>query len=186
MRCLEQMRSVFDVIGAIPYPQREGTMGGKCWTALSEYLLEVYPVQCKEQSLTVLEIGTKKAMTASVLACYGTVLTVDVRTYDGTQDYLFCIEPEIRNRITRLITSNPLAFLREHFREIQFDVVLIDGDHSYEQCKLDTEFACEHTPVIVWHDYHEGKFRGVYNAVNECKKTRFMQRENCSLVLGVL
>lgn len=46
-----------------------------------------------------------------------------------------------------------------------FDVILIDGDHSYDQVRKDTENAfkfIEKNGIIIWHD--------VYNKDNSCSK----------------
>lgn len=50
--------------------------------------------------------------------------------------------------------------------EEQYDLVFVDGNHSYEWAKYDTEFAKSLNPkIIVWHDY--GTEAGVTKAVDE-------------------
>ncbi len=51
----------------------------------------------------------------------------------------------------------------------QFDLVFIDGDHSYSYCRTDTELAFKLKPkIIVWHDYPNEK--GVKQCIDELKK----------------
>ncbi len=50
----------------------------------------------------------------------------------------------------------------------EFEMVFIDGDHSYDGVKNDTELALKMNPkVIVWHDY--GSEPGVNDYINELK-----------------
>ena len=51
----------------------------------------------------------------------------------------------------------------------QFDLVFIDGDHSYEYVRTDTELAFKLKPkVIVWHDYPNEP--GVQKRLDELKE----------------
>ena len=60
------------------------------------------------------------------------------------------------------------------FSDNYFDMIYIDGDHSYEGVSVDLELAIhkvKRNGYICGHDYHPVHFTGVFNAVNDfCKK----------------
>ena len=55
-----------------------------------------------------------------------------------------------------------------NFRDYYFDIVYVDGEHSYKACKQDIElFLSKAKLFISGHDYWPKKFPGVVKAVNE-------------------
>ncbi len=58
----------------------------------------------------------------------------------------------------------------EMFEDESLDFVYIDGLHDYESVKADIEGfypKVKNGGIIAGHDYHEGDWPGVYNAVNQ-------------------
>jgi len=52
----------------------------------------------------------------------------------------------------------------------QYDMVYIDGNHTYDYVKKDTELAFKLNPkVIIWHDYHSGHPQ-IDKLINELKR----------------
>ena len=48
-----------------------------------------------------------------------------------------------------------------------YDIVLIDADHSYEGVKRDIELYRNKAPIIIFHDYNTPSWEGVKRAVDE-------------------
>lgn len=122
----------------------------------------------------ILEIGTHLGYTTENIAKNNP--NAKIKTIDICKDYNFDtkyqnseildrnqsgIKIKSKNVIHELVDSD-LFF--EKCSET-FDLILIDGDHSYEQVKKDTENALkviEKNGIIIWHD--------VYNKDNSCYK----------------
>jgi predicted O-methyltransferase YrrM len=125
---------------------------------------------------SILEIGTHLGYTVENIArnnMYANILTIDIcRGYNVELKYqnseilernesgikIKC--PNIKHEI---IDSN--TFFQTN--KALFDVILIDGDHSYEQVQKDTENATRFLSkggVLIWHD--------VYNKDNSCEKCK--------------
>lgn len=74
-----------------------------------------------------------------------------------------------------------------NFNDNYFDLIYIDGDHSYEGVKLDLENSFKKVKnggYICGHDYTSEKFEGVVNAVDEfCKNNNleinFLTKDGC-------
>lgn len=67
--------------------------------------------------------------------------------------------------VVRTMSSNMPGIFPENF----FDWIYIDGDHSYEGCKLDLNIAkklVKENGYILGHDYNY-KFQGVVDSVNQ-------------------
>ena len=86
-------------------------------------------------------------------------------TFNFVSDYLNAIRP------TSCITVDPNDFIGSNkkypyiylsctsdtFKNIPFDLVFIDGDHSYQAVKKDWENVGKFAKVIVFHDIHDPK-----------------------------
>jgi predicted O-methyltransferase YrrM len=58
--------------------------------------------------------------------------------------------------------------IADEFEDKSFDIVYIDGEHSYQGCKKDIELYLPKARLyITGHDYWPKKFPGVVKAVNE-------------------
>jgi hypothetical protein len=76
----------------------------------------------------------------------------------------------------------------EGFNDLYFDLIYIDGDHSYEGVKKDLEIGFRKTKIngfICGHDYTTSMFPDVVRAVDEfCEKynlqIRYMTNDFCS------
>jgi predicted O-methyltransferase YrrM len=122
----------------------------------------------------VLEIGTHLGYTTENIAKNNSsslICTIDIcRDYNLDLKYqnseileksMSGIKIKSGNVKHKIIDSD-LFFSKN---ETMFDVILIDGDHSYDQVKKDTENALRFLNkkgIIIWHD--------VYNKDNSCDK----------------
>ncbi len=70
------------------------------------------------------------------------------------------------------------------------DLFFIDGAHSYEYAKNDSEIAlkcCHKGSVIIWHDYGRWGVNGVTKWLNKMSKaTKLFKEPGCSLVYTVI
>jgi len=118
---------------------------------------------------TYLEIGNHVG--GSLLCAYEAT-----RASDSSVNFI-AIQPAVTEQLLRNIEAIP------HFRLIKsksdiaknqienssIDLLFIDGDHSYEQCKRDIENywpKLKEGGVLLGHDYHRN-YLGVIRAVNE-------------------
>jgi len=122
----------------------------------------------------ILEIGTHLGYTTENIAKNN--LNANIKTIDICKDYNFDIKyqnseildrSESGKKITSKNVNHELIDSDSFFEDCieKFDIILIDGDHSYEQVKKDTENAfrfLEKNGIIIWHD--------VYNKDNSCNK----------------
>lgn len=144
------------------------------WT---DYEDTYYIVNLLKNSKNILEIGTHRGFTTNNIALNtdGRITTVDI-CKDMELDLKFqnneiLIRDEVGNAITAqnvnsVIEHSDTFFARYIKAGLKFDGIFIDGDHSYEQVKRDTENAlkcCSSGGVIVWHD--------VYNEAGTDAKT---------------
>jgi hypothetical protein len=120
------------------------------------------------EAKTILEVGTSCGWTSMHLAMNteAFVFTLDIE--DKPKAYAG--EP-CETRISQLLTTAPkFANARAGCR---LDMVFIDGDHSYEGIKADTEAALRLNPkVVAWHDYSNADFPGVAKYLVEFEQGR--------------
>ena len=98
----------------------------------------------KQGRVFVVEIGTYKGGSTALMACAGAdVLTIDnysSKTFDDythppIQDVCSLLEDlEVRDKVT-VVNGNSLKY--DHTYMAKCDILLIDGDHSYEGVKSD-------------------------------------------------
>jgi len=102
---------------------------------------------------------------------------------------------EIYKSLTENYKDNPNVILHKGlsfdvlntFEDDYFDLIYIDGDHSYDGVKLDLNMSLKKVKkdgYICGHDYTLEKFEGVYNAVNEfCSennlKISYLTKDGC-------
>lgn len=135
----------------------------------------------------ILEIGTFDGNTALNLAANtsGTVTTVDLPEnwsgelkYDVPKDHLKVLTHKVgiqfrgspeEQRITQVFGDS--AKLDWKKLDGPFDLIFIDGCHSYDYVKNDTKNALDHLEnggVLIWHDY--GAIKDVTKVVDEVAK----------------
>lgn len=113
-------------------------------------------IKAAKDKKNILEIGTKYGRTAVLLAmsCHplGKVTSVDINQKYATQT-MAVVPPEIRQKIT-LIESDSKKV--DYTTMGPFDMVFIDGDHSFNGVRMDTLNALKNLApgaAIYWHDY---------------------------------
>lgn len=122
----------------------------------------------------ILEIGTHLGYTTENIAqnnIHSNIHTIDIcRGYNFDLKYQNSeilerkesgIKIKSKNVVHEIIDSN--SFFKNN--QNVFDVILIDGDHSFHQVQKDTENALIHLNkggILIWHD--------VYNKDNSCIK----------------
>lgn len=123
---------------------------------------------------SILEIGTHLGYTVENIArnnTYSQIQTIDIcKEYDVNLKYQNAEILEKTQSGVRIKSQNIKhdiidsdSFFKKN--KCLFDVILIDGDHSYNQVKKDTENAIRTLNkggIIIWHD--------VYNKDNACAK----------------
>lgn len=90
--------------------------------------------------------------------------------------------PEVFNRVTTILkwSEDAVADASAHG---PYDLIYIDGNHSYEYCKRDIELykpLVKAGGVLAGHDYHP-RFDGVIRAVKECFGENYEVKENSSV-----
>lgn len=144
------------------------------WT---DYEDTYYIVNLLKNSKNILEIGTHRGFTTNNIALNteGRITTVDIcKDMEPNlkfQNNEILTRDEVGDAITArnvnsVIEHSDLFFARYIKEGLKFDGIFIDGDHSYEQVKKDTENAlkcCSSGGIIVWHD--------VYNEAGTDTKT---------------
>ena len=113
---------------------------------------------CKEakNKKNILEIGTRFARTTINLAYHcpadGRVISIDVNHKDAHAT-LASIPEEIRKKILLIEMDSKLV----DFKSIgPFDMAFIDGDHSFEGARIDTENVLNNLAkggILFWHDF---------------------------------
>ena len=137
---------------------------------------------------TIFEIGTASGQSAHVLALNSPaarVFTLDVHDtitptlkttimddYHRLDRKAFCFDnsPEA-SRITQLLGDSALFDYSPYHGNV--DLFFIDGAHSYEYVKSDTERAlkcCHSQSVIAWHDFGRAGVNGVSRYLIEMRR----------------
>lgn len=109
--------------------------------------------------LRILEIGTFRAYSTTVLAQFGVVYSLDICNQQETQDVVDSLPSVYRDNVVRIVAYNQTA-VRELVKVLApFDVVFVDGDHSESGVRTDAAYVQGIAPVYFFHDYQE-KYRG--------------------------
>jgi hypothetical protein len=117
---------------------------------------------------TILEVGTSCGWTSMHLAMNTSAFVWTLDIEDKPKAYAG--EP-CERRIKQILKTAP-ELARTH-PGFGVDMVFIDGDHSYEGIKTDTETALRLNPkVIAWHDYSNADFPGVAKCLVEFEQGR--------------
>lgn len=167
--------SVHDVIPEVR--DARWTMLGRAWSVETPYLCGAVAAL---QARRVIEIGTfEGAMTLQMAANLpddGRIITVDIDPVDVPAATVTVdaadrrLTDKARERIGRLYRDTPQAAritqLIQDSSTVdfaayaeQYDVAYIDGGHSYEQVRVDTEKVLplmRPGGVVFWHDYQPG------------------------------
>ena len=104
----------------------------------------------------VLEIGTGTGTVSTLFALKGAtaVVTLDIRDPDRTPPDIWVWDrPEfgVGDQIGRMVGDSHDPLVRGALTDA-YDLVLIDGDHSYEGGKMDWEWYGPMAPVVGMHD----------------------------------
>lgn len=156
----------------------------KSWIGEAGYNTQLYGfidlLKCVGQCDNWLEIGTHKGESTSLVASSGQVkniVTIDVKDYEKID--LF---DEFYNIEFMLGSSDDLV---NEFEDESFDMIYIDGDHTYDQvCKdIDNYLPkVKNGGFIGGHDYHPDAWPDVVRAVNERFEHPTMTFQDCSWV----
>ena len=158
----------------------------------------------------VLEIGTFEGATTVQLAANvtadGHVFTLDLDPAGAADAVIPCVGSDVQltgkplerigrqyrdtpyaARITQILHDSTTVDYRQYFD--QLDLAFIDGGHSYEQVKCDTERVLPLVRpggAVLWHDYRPG-CAGVRRYLHELARTRPVRhvRGTCLAALRV-
>ena len=145
------------------------------WKAVSTSLTdnEASELRTLAEGARVLEVGSAYGFSAVVMALGGaeSVLTVDPHTYCPNSLEVLTANLEAyraTNVAVRVDTFFNVA--PELLPQVSFDLIFLDGDHSYETVKHDVTWAwnmLEPDGVLACHDYDEDCCPGVRQALDE-------------------
>lgn len=145
---LQGLRDMIDYINKF-YPTKELTIceiGSWCGSSANEFAKRFKYVYCIDPWISSKEITTKYNM-SEVEAEFDKVKA-------------------LHNNIFKIKDFSHKVY--EQFQDKHFDIVYVDGEHSYEGCKNDIKmFLPKCKRYIAGHDYWLKKFPGVVRAVNE-------------------
>ena len=117
--------------------------------------------QLRKDDPVLVEIGTYRGISTSIMARYGVVHTYDIE-----------IQPEAR-RVwrtegvsDRVYQHKVIERATQGVMPVQFDAAFIDGDHSYEGVASDFEAVSHQARVVVFDDVTV-QFPGVVRFINE-------------------
>ncbi|HXM94416.1 MAG TPA: class I SAM-dependent methyltransferase [Candidatus Dormibacteraeota bacterium] len=95
-------------------------------------------------------------------------------THGGLETFFMELAPRLAERGHEASTW----FYSSDFRG-NIDLFLVDGAHSYDYVRADTERAlecCHAGSVVLWHDYGRNGVNGVSRYLNQLAKTREVYR----------
>ena len=154
-------------------PRAVEGLHGQSWMAEVEVAHLIYLASFKPR---ILEIGTASGVTAACVAqsnpnasliCVDTFVS-DREEYDQERKRNW----ERNREDNMLLVIADSGTLHEHLPPsiYKFDLIIIDGDHSYESCLRDLRVVvpyCEaHNTSIVCHDYGDYNHHAVARAVH--------------------
>lgn len=152
----------------LPEPNPNSTVpGGKLWGWMGEDELQWLYNQSQTMQ-SVVEIGSLLGRSAMALltGCRGPVYCID--PWDDPDNYGYSAFISNVGCFPNLIAIrgfSPAAGSRIHGN---IDMVFIDGNHDYENCKADIEYWFPRTnKLICGHDYTHTSYPGVARSVNE-------------------
>ena len=119
----------------------------------------------KDKPPFILELGTNDGISASLFSNYGIVTTVDlVSKQEAKSNCIDSVYPVIF-----IISSFRSFFTSLSNSYVPYDLIYIDGDHSYEAVSSDINTAINYlniNGILAGHDYNR-MTSGVITAVNE-------------------
>ena len=141
-----------------------------------ELLEETYPHLIKESALLakypeeylsdllnrlrpkrIVEVGTYKGVTTNFLASFPfvkQVITIDVKGHPECE--MLWSKFGVKQKINRLVVKNDTEkqhWVNKFEGKEGFDLVFIDGDHSYSGVKFDFELLKDKTKYVLFHDF---------------------------------
>lgn len=119
------------------------------------------------QPKVVLEIGTYFGVSAAFFSLWPSVkvvYTVDIERYEQTDDVWSLLPKVARDKIKYRVVPDDEAKARA-IAGIGYDLVFIDGLHTYDGVKFDFEAVNHDAVPVLFHDY--GTNEGVTDFINE-------------------
>jgi predicted O-methyltransferase YrrM len=139
-------------------------------TSLSDSVILAL-IAIKSKAKKILEIGTSFGETALLFAINtdsdAEIITLDIQKNNPTIGVKFK-NSKYAKKITQKFDS--LINVYKEFHEKSFDIIFIDGDHTYEGCLQDSIIAIKLIRpggYICWHDYSFSCRNGVVKAIDE-------------------
>lgn len=114
----------------------------------------------KRDDLKIVEIGTHRGVSASILARYGNVETFDIKDWDIRDELIEFLGMTARVKFTLipcLSVEEGNAILTDWLKHKTFDLAFIDGNHAYDSV-LENFEAVKHCGTVIFHDYNHNQF----------------------------
>lgn len=156
-------------------PRQVEGLFGFSWMAETELDLLKHLASFKPR---ILEIGTASGVTAACIAqsnpnasiiCVDKFMTYAGSDYDVDRKWNWERNREDNMLLVECDSSELLKHLPTHL--YMFDLIIIDGDHSYEGCYRDLSmvlpYCVKGVTSIVCHDYGDPNHAGVMKAVHQ-------------------
>ena len=144
----------------------------QCLMSNSDVML-LYSILLNKRPKNVLEIGRFYGWSTSIIYGalednnYGHLYSVDVHNY--ISDELMYI---IQDKVTLINESSKNLLDIDEIKHLKFEVIVIDGDHSYDMVLNDLTQSVELASKECWFLMHDIDFESVDSAINTFVKSR--------------
>ena len=160
-----QIEAAIAYVGSLPFAHKDWSIGTNGMRDMVKMLHAANPEKFMARSMTILEIGTCRSLTACLMAQVGIVYTLDVAQYAETRGIMEGAPKGTRSRIV-FLTSGDADLGRNLIAKMRFDAIFIDGCHTYEAVEKDIEFAAPLSDALIFHDYDDRHSENVVLAVD--------------------
>lgn len=141
-----------------------------------------YPAQFSKYIAKLSTLRVRSYMEIGVRHGGTFVTTVEYLKKFGTVDKAVAVDINDCPSVVEYARTEPaVSFLKmdtrsdafkAHMKQNRYDLVLIDGDHSYEGCKNDLDAVRESADMLAFHDIEENACPGVARAWNDLKREK--------------
>jgi predicted O-methyltransferase YrrM len=153
------------------YSELKNTLSPPCVGEVEFESLESFKDICgKANPSSILELGFNRGMSAIMWleASNSTLHSIDIKTKDQVVDSLKYISKTYTYRFTYTSLDHNLLTDYAYAFKDKYDLVFIDGDHSYESILRDTKNTLMYNPKYIAYDdyFHPQHATDTKNVIN--------------------